>query len=85
MPSERQHLTALEITHSLTRPEIQTLVDTMGPIIPRMVNFMMDEKHRARLIKPLVSYDSSAIALSFLPAAGEAVGKLGRTAEVCTA
>jgi hypothetical protein len=27
--------------------------------------------HRARLIKPMLSYDGAAIALSFLPAAGE--------------
>ena len=28
--------------------------------------------HRARLVKPMLSYDSAAIALSFVPAAGEA-------------
>jgi hypothetical protein len=27
--------------------------------------------HRARLIKPMISYDGAALALSFLPAAGE--------------
>ena len=29
--------------------------------------------HRARLIKPILSYDGAAVALSFLPAAGESL------------
>jgi len=37
--------------------------------------------HRARLIKPTLSYDGAAIALSFLPAAGENLPSNGRSAE----
>ncbi|KAK3074509.1 hypothetical protein LTR53_002991 [Teratosphaeriaceae sp. CCFEE 6253] len=69
MPPPDLHMTALEITHSLTAPEIDTLVDQMLPSARDIVDYTVD--HRARLIKPLVSYDAQAIALSFLPAAGE--------------
>jgi hypothetical protein len=64
------HLTALEITHSLTDPEIQAIISRMGPVsIATMTDYTFS--HRARLIKPMLSYDGSALALSFLPAAGE--------------
>lgn len=70
MPSERQHLTALEVTHSLTQPEINTIVSTIGTeTILNITDFTFS--HRARLVKPLISYDGQALALSFLPAAGE--------------
>lgn len=65
MPLPNLHMTALEITHSLTAPEIHSLVDRMRPIIPTMCNYLLD--HHAPLTKPLLSYDSSALALSFLP------------------
>lgn len=71
-------MTALEITHSLTAPEISTLVDQVMPIIETVTDFPYD--HRARLVKPLITYDAQALALSFLPAAGEAL-QSGRTAE----
>jgi hypothetical protein len=64
------HLTALEITHSLTDPEIHAIISRMGPAsIATMTDYTFS--HRARLIKPMLSYDGSALALSFLPAAGE--------------
>jgi hypothetical protein len=70
MPSERMHLTVLEITHSLTDPEIHSIIANMGPAsIASMTDYTFS--HRARLIKPQLSYDGAAIALSFLPAAGE--------------
>jgi len=37
-------------------------------------------KHRVRLIKPTIGYDASALALSFVPAAGEGLPS-GRTLE----
>jgi len=69
MPTLNLHMTALEITHSLTAQEIDDLVETILPAVPEITDFTFD--HRARLVKPTVSYDSQAIALSFLPAAGE--------------
>ncbi|KAL9109025.1 MAG: hypothetical protein Q9227_006265 [Pyrenula ochraceoflavens] len=59
-------MTALEITHSLTLPEIDHLVSIINPHIPHIANYTTT--HRARLIKPMLSYDAAAVALSFVPA-----------------
>lgn len=67
--------TALEITHSLTAEEIDALVEKMLPSVQGIVDYTYG--HRAKLVKPLLSYDAQALALSFLPAAGES----GRTPE----
>lgn len=73
MPLDCLHMTALEITHSLTKPEIEDLVNTMKPKIPEITDFTFN--HRSRLVKPMLGYDSAAIALSFLPAAGEGLSE----------
>jgi hypothetical protein len=78
MPGENQHITALEVTHSKTAPEIQALVEKAREHIPAITDYTHD--HRARLIKPLIGYDASAIALSFVPAAGEGLHS-GRTSQ----
>jgi hypothetical protein len=78
MPLERMHLTALEITHSLTDPEIHTVIAALGPeTISKMTDYTYS--HRVRLIKPTLSYDGAAIALSFLPASGECFPSPGRS------
>ena len=59
----------MEMTHSKTFPAIVELVKIMNSKIPEITNYT--QTHRARLIKPMISYDNAAIALSFLPAAGE--------------
>jgi hypothetical protein len=69
MPPTSLHMTALEITHSLTMPEIEALVTQMQPLLSPMANYT--KTHRARLVKPVISFDAQAFALSFLPAAGE--------------
>lgn len=70
MPLSNCHLTALEITFSLTLPQVQSIVSDLGPLVAQqMTDYTYT--HRARLIKPLLSYDGAALALSFLPAAGE--------------
>lgn len=71
MPTHRMHMTALEMTHSRTPEEIASSVSTMRPAIPTLTD--LTYTRRSRLVKPLLSYDLSAIAVSFLPAAGEAV------------
>lgn len=71
MPSHRMHLTTLEVAHSRTAEEIASLVSCVRPAIPDLTG--LPYKSRARLVKPLVSYDLSAIALSFVPASGEEV------------
>lgn len=70
MPVMNLHLTALELTHSLTEPEITAIISQLGqPAIESITDYTYS--HRARLIKPMISYDGAALALSFLPAAGE--------------
>lgn len=78
MPLECLHMTALEITHSVSSPEIDSLVSSLQSKIPEIADYTYT--HRARLIKPMLSYDSSAVALSFLPAAAEGLDK-GRNRE----
>ncbi|KAJ0368973.1 hypothetical protein COL154_002370 [Colletotrichum chrysophilum] len=63
------HLTTLEVTHSKTPEEIARLTDTMRSAIPYITDYTYT--HRARLVKPQISHDLSAFAVSFLPAAGE--------------
>lgn len=70
-------MTAMEVTHSKTAEEIQALVNTLFPNVDPIIDYPFH--HRARLIKPMVSFDNAALALSFVPAAGEALHS-GRTA-----
>lgn len=65
------HLTTLEIAHSLTAQGIADLVSSMRPAIPTLTGLTFTR--RSRLVKPMISYDLSAVAVSFLPASGEAV------------
>lgn len=69
MPPHRMHLTTLEVTHSRTAGEISAIVNHMRPTLPALTSFTFS--HRARLVKPMISYDLAAVAVSFLPAAGE--------------
>ncbi|GME41275.1 RNA ligase/cyclic nucleotide phosphodiesterase [Neofusicoccum parvum] len=70
MPPTSLHMTAIEITHSRTADEISALVAQMQPAIPSLANHPSSSPtHRARLVKPLLGFDASAIALSFVPAA----------------
>ena len=70
MPTYNMHMTALEVAFSKTPDEIASLVSTLRPAIPSITSHT--HSHRSRLVKPTISYDLSAFALSFLPAAGEA-------------
>lgn len=76
MPRDCQHITALEVTHSKTAEEIQQLVDQMRDKASAITDYT--SRHRGRLIKPTIGYDASALALSFVPAAGEGLHS-GRT------
>ena len=69
MAPEKLHLTAIEMAHSKSSSEIATLIETMRPKIPEICLHASD--HPVRLVKPILAYDGAAIALSFLPAAGE--------------
>ena len=67
MPLECLHMTVLEIAHSQTEDEIAGLIKTMEGEIPNIANYTLQS--HPRLVKPMLSYDAAAIALSFLPAA----------------
>ncbi|KAM0552560.1 hypothetical protein ACHAPJ_007888 [Fusarium lateritium] len=69
MPSHRQHLTTLEVAFSKTPQEIAAFISQLRPSISDIANCTYS--HRSRLVKPMISYDLSAFALSFLPASGE--------------
>lgn len=69
MPLECLHMTALEVAHSLTESEIGEMLRIMEPMVTHITDYPFD--HRARLIKPLLSYDNQAIALSFSPTSDE--------------
>ncbi|KAK4154177.1 RNA ligase/cyclic nucleotide phosphodiesterase [Chaetomidium leptoderma] len=71
MPPHRIHLTTLEIAHSRTAEEIASLVSSMRPAVPALTGLTFTR--RSRLVKPMISYDLSAVAVSFLPASGEQV------------
>lgn len=69
MSQDCLHMTALEVTHSKTPSEIENLVKILEPSVQSIADYTY--QHRARLIRPMLSYDSAAIALSFEPAAGQ--------------
>ena len=69
MPPDNLHLTIVEMAHSKTPEEIAKMRAMMRSKIPEICEHAC--KQPARLVKPLLGYDAAAIALSFLPAAGE--------------
>ncbi|KAK5940879.1 hypothetical protein PMZ80_007296 [Knufia obscura] len=73
MPIDNLHMTAMEVTHSLTPSQIDALVDTLTPASRTIADLPSQPGSQARLIKPMLSFDAAALALSFVPAAGEAI------------
>ncbi|KAL2444365.1 hypothetical protein ABEF95_016430 [Exophiala dermatitidis] len=69
MPPDNLHMTVMEVAHSKTEEEVAGLVDAVKAHYKDIADYTMS--HRARLVKPLLSYDTAALALSFVPAAGE--------------
>lgn len=65
MPIENLHTTILEIAHSLTEEEVEGLVKTVQPKAEEIVNF--PRSHQATLVRPVLSLDAAALALSFVP------------------
>lgn len=77
------HLTTLEVTHSRTPGQVASLVGQMRPTLPALTNFTFT--HRSRLVKPMISYDLAAAAVSFIPATGEPLTSPPPCATTCTA
>ena len=69
MPIDCLHMTVLEVAHSRTEEAISKVVEVMESSVASITDHTFS--HRAHLVEPMVSYDTSAIALSFLPAADE--------------
>lgn len=69
MPLHRMHITVLELAFSRTAEEIHGIKSALQPAIPSIADYTY--RHRARLVKPMISYDLAAFAVSFLPACGE--------------
>ncbi|KJZ79549.1 hypothetical protein HIM_01018 [Hirsutella minnesotensis 3608] len=63
MPTYSMHLTTLEVAFSKTPEEIASLLAPLRPALPRITSHT--HSHRARLVKPYISYDQSAFAVSF--------------------
>lgn len=59
-------MTALEVAHSMTESKMEELLGILKSKASTITDYTFN--HRARLFKPLLSYDNQAIALSFLPA-----------------
>ena len=78
MPLDNLHMTVMEVAHSKTKDEIASLIETLQAHCKEIADHT--NTHRARLVKPLLSYDTAALALSFVPAAGESLSH-GRTLE----
>ncbi|THC92352.1 hypothetical protein EYZ11_008168 [Aspergillus tanneri] len=70
-PSHFLHITTLEIAAARTPKEIEDIVATIkgSGVLPDLADYTFHK--RTRLIKPIVSYDATAMGLSFVPAAGE--------------
>ena len=69
MPLDCLHMTVLEITHSTTRAVVDGLLKTLQPGLQGIVDY--PSQHPTRLIKPMLGFDASALALTFIPAASE--------------
>jgi vesicle-fusing ATPase len=77
-PREGLHTTNMEIAYSKTQPEIANLVGKIQPYAQNIADCSL--RNRCRLLKPALGFDAAAIALTFLPAAGESL-QSGRTKE----
>jgi len=63
----------MEVAHSLSLSQIEALVSILLPVSRAIADLPSIPDSQARLVKPMLSFDSAAFALSFVPAAGEAL------------
>jgi hypothetical protein len=52
MPQDNLHMTAMEVTHSLTAPEIEALVETLEPNVEAIANYTAGVKVASRYVVP---------------------------------
>ncbi|KAE8353064.1 RNA ligase/cyclic nucleotide phosphodiesterase [Aspergillus coremiiformis] len=72
-PPDFLHLTVMEMASGRTETDIEGFLSHLrnNGVIPDLVDYTFH--HRTRLVKPVVSYDAAAMALSFVPAVGEEI------------
>jgi len=70
MPPENLHMTTFEIAQSLTKEEIDGRLATVLSRLEDITDYTFT--HRTKLVKPMLSYDASAIALTFVPDSAKA-------------
>lgn len=63
MPPECLHLSILEVAHSVTEDTVRQLLQNLKPSISDLKNVPQD----VVLVKPLVCFDNSAVALTLVP------------------
>ncbi|EAW25191.1 uncharacterized protein NFIA_106800 [Aspergillus fischeri NRRL 181] len=68
-PQDCLHMTVLVVAYYLTPGELAATVPRLMPSLRKVAGF--HEAHRARLVKPRLSFSDSGVALSYVPAAGE--------------
>ncbi|OKL60776.1 hypothetical protein UA08_04442 [Talaromyces atroroseus] len=75
MPLENLHITVLELIFSVSESEVERIVETLlqNGTAEKIANttFDLPQCQRPRLVRPMISFDAAAMALSFVPAAGE--------------
>ncbi|PHH50816.1 hypothetical protein CFIMG_005014RA [Ceratocystis fimbriata CBS 114723] len=69
MPTHNMHMTVAEVAFSQPPEVIQAFVRLLRPHTARLAR--TSYTHRARLVRPLLSMDTTAFALSFVPACNE--------------
>ncbi|RPA99616.1 hypothetical protein L873DRAFT_896606 [Choiromyces venosus 120613-1] len=68
MPRDKLHLTALELSHSKPYGEINNSISLLRPHLPSILSLQTKPQHRNVLVKPRLSFDAAALAISFVPA-----------------
>ncbi|KAJ1712364.1 hypothetical protein COH20_008471 [Aspergillus flavus] len=70
-PPDFLHMTVMEMASCRTEADIEAFLTHLqeSGTVPDLVDYTFH--HRTRLVKPILSYDATAMALSFVPAAGE--------------
>ncbi|KAJ6109908.1 hypothetical protein N7486_002143 [Penicillium sp. IBT 16267x] len=65
-PQDHLHITTTELINAKARTEVDEVMETFQQELPleEVVNYTLT--HSPRLVRPFVSYDATAIALSFL-------------------
>ncbi|KAF5096379.1 hypothetical protein D0Z00_002803 [Geotrichum galactomycetum] len=67
MPRDCQHMSLLEITHSVSPQEVDALLTRLKPNLEQILHL----NRGTTLCRPLVCFDASAVALTFVPVDSE--------------